>query len=210
MAKYDKKLTTFDVELGGEKVSVDMGAVADLIYSVGKQVNFYIDRDNITISENADKTYLVCVYCESQMTFDHYGSWDANPENNLYKKGNAKLTVLPDGTVVSATLTNLKGPSIYGEQYRPKYSDVHYGLKPEVMNYISTKPQRALLVNLHKIKNSTDLKLFIKFAEHALNNSTIKYKDVVEIKHKLSKKVEKRLEKVEKTEKVKEGSELSK
>ena len=144
MAKYDKKLTTFNVKLGDEKVDVDMGEVADLIYSSGVEIDFVIKKDQMTVIENVNGTYLVCVPCESHMTFDHYGGWDANPEYNLYKKCNAEMIVLPDGTVVSATLTNVKGASIYGEQYRPCFQDIHYGLKPQVMDYLSAKPQRAL------------------------------------------------------------------
>ena len=210
MAKYDKKLTTFDVELEGEKVSVDMGEIADLVYRSGASVDFRIDKNSIKVAQNKNNTFSVTLHCVSYATFDHYGSWDADEEYDLHRMCDAALTVLPDGTVVSATLTNVKGASIYGEQYRPHYKDINYGLKPAVMDYLSEKPQRALLVNLHKIKNPADLKLFVKFADHSLNNSTMKYKDALAIQHKLNKKVEKRLEKVEKVDKAKESPELSK
>ena len=201
MAKFDKKLTTFDVKLGSDKVEVDMGEVADLVYCIGVNVRFVIDKQNMTVFENTNGTYLVCVHCISYASFDHYGGWDANPEYDLHRKCDAELTVLPDGSVVSANLTNVQGAAIYDEKNRPTYKDIHYGLKPQVMDYLSLKPQRALLVNLHKIKNPAELRLFVKFAEHALDNSTMPYKNAVEIKHKLAKKVEKILGKVESKEK---------
>ena len=184
MAHFSKEDTTFGLTVDDDVMIVDMAEVAELAFGGGANYNFVIDRNNLKAEKQPDGTYKIVVPCESVRTFNAYDGY------YIYRKFDAELKVLEDGTVISATLANVKETSDVSDLMN-SVPDIHYGIKPDFISKIIKNPYKALFVNLNKAKDNNQLELLVKAIDHALDNSTIPYKKALAIKSKVHEKANK-------------------